>query len=131
MSVEDAGLILAVTWVSSLWIIPSYFVLVFMIPKRLVEIYFKEPHFKLGELVFMSMYPGKLMKAAIFTFATAFPWATKKRKMLDIRSHAPRWFIYFAKMYSLLAIFHGFMFFSTWAFYNYIDPNNTFLGLTR
>ena len=86
------------------WLIVSY-----TIPKKLLERYFKAPHFGPGELVLMSQFPGSLLRGTIFVASCIMPSKGQRRKMTDVPDHAPKWFIIGAHLffYGVFVIFIG------------------------
>ena len=86
------------------WLIVSY-----TIPKKLLERYFKAPHFGPGELVLMSQFPGSLLRGTIFVASCIMPSKGQRRKMTDVPDHAPKWFIIGAHLffYGVLVICFG------------------------
>ena len=86
------------------WLIISY-----IIPKNLLERYFKTPHFGPGELVLMAQFPGSLLRGTIFVASCIMPSKGQRRKMTDVPDHAPKWFIIGAHLffYGVLVISFG------------------------
>ena len=69
------------------WLIISY-----IIPKKLLERYFKAPHFGSSELVLMAQFPGSLLRGTIFVASCIMPSKGQRRQMIDVPAHAPKWY---------------------------------------
>ena len=53
--------------VVGLLIVPiSWLIISYIIPKKLLELYFKNPHFGPTELILLAQFPGSLMRGAGF-----------------------------------------------------------------
>ena len=94
----------------NLFLIPiSWLIVSYTIPKKLLERYFKAPHFGPGELVLMSQFPGSLLRGTIFVASCIMPSKGQRRKMTDVPDHAPKWFIIGAHLffYGVFVIFIG------------------------
>ncbi len=77
-----------VVWVPVTWLLLSVFT-----PKKLLNKYFKEPHFTQTETILMAQFPGSLMRTAIFAWLLIFPkLGRKKRKIKDVKDYMPRWY---------------------------------------
>ena len=77
----------------------SWFIISYTIPKKLLERYFKAPHFGPSELVLMAQFPGSLLRGSIFNASCIIPSKGQRRKMTDVPDHAPKWFIIGAHVY--------------------------------
>ena len=81
----------------------------FITPRRLVERYFKAPHFTSAELAIFNVFPGTLMRTAIFMNLCIIPHKGKNRKMSDIREYAPQWYVIASKIFVPYVLIHGFL----------------------
>ncbi len=77
----------AALWVPVIWLLLSIFT-----PKKLLDRYFKEPHFTLTETILLAQFPGFLIRTGIFGWAVLVPKMGKKRQIEDVREHMPRWY---------------------------------------
>ena len=98
--------------VAGLGIFPSWLVMRFITPQKLLSRYFREPHFTPTELIFFAQYPGSMIRAMIFVWACVKPHWTRKRKLDDMLEHAPAWYVMTAKIYVLLIACYAFLFFT-------------------
>ena len=77
----------------NLFLIPiSWLIVSYTIPKKLLERYFKAPHFGSGELVLMAQFPGSLARGSIFVASCIMPSKGQRRQMTDVPDHAPKWY---------------------------------------
>jgi len=107
---EKIFLVAAYLMIFNLFLIPiSWLIISYTIPKKLLERYFKAPHFGPGELVLMAQFPGSLLRGTIFVASCIMPSKGQRRKMTDVPDHAPKWFIVGAHLffYGVLVIFFG------------------------
>ena len=79
--VAEIGLILMLSGL--LWI-PALLVVTLLTPKKLLEKYFKQPHFNAGELVAFSSFPTFFMRTALFCRLYLTPKAVKGRKLFGL-----------------------------------------------
>ena len=94
----------------NIFLIPiSWLIISYTIPKKLLERYFKAPHFGPGELVLMAKFPGSLLRGSIFNASCIIPSKGQRRQMTDVPDHAPKWFVIGAHVYfyGVLVIFFG------------------------
>ncbi|MGH1486885.1 MAG: hypothetical protein ACRBCI_11735 [Cellvibrionaceae bacterium] len=89
----------SILWLPITWVLLSVFT-----PKRLLEKYFKEPHFTQTETVMMREFPGFLLRTGIFGWLLLFPKLDNKRKIKDIDKHIPRWYNFFLKFFIIIDI---------------------------
>ena len=91
---------------SYLWMPPTWLLMRFLTPRKLVERYFKKPHFTNAELALFSHFPGTLMRTMIFIAACVHPHRGKKRQMTDVPDHVPNWYLTLAKCFYFLCLGH-------------------------
>ncbi|MGH1486886.1 MAG: hypothetical protein ACRBCI_11740 [Cellvibrionaceae bacterium] len=82
------------------WLLLSIFT-----PQKLLEKYFKEPHFTLSETVLMAQFPGFLIRTAIFGWAILAPKLGKKRQIWNIKKFMPTWYFILLTLYMVGALF--------------------------
>lgn len=100
---SDLGYILAVTCFSllvfggaSILLLGS--ILAILTPKKLLEKYFKEPHFSQLELEFMSGIPGGYFRTMVFAWTVIRPTKSHvKRNIADCHKVMPKWYFYSLK----------------------------------
>ncbi len=99
-------LLFAVMFFTILPWMPAWLLLSIFTPRRLLEQYFKEPHFTLTETVMMTQFPGFLMRTAIFAWLLVFPrLGQSKRKIWNIGNYMPRWYRVALRIYLFCAVF--------------------------
>ncbi|SBS35573.1 hypothetical protein MSP8887_02417 [Marinomonas spartinae] len=99
-----------------LWQPPLWILLTFFTPKKLLDTYFKEPHFSQGEVVFMSRFPLSLFRTSIFGWVLFLPSLDKKRKIRNCYEVMPTWYrigliLLTISTMLIMFIFFGIMFF--------------------
>jgi len=77
---------------SFIWTPTFWSLLTFFTPKKLLDTYFKEPHFSQGELIFMNRFPVSLFRTVIFGWVLVLPSLDKKRKIRDCHEVMPLWY---------------------------------------
>ena len=87
-----AFVLFSVVFAGILWIPATWTILTYLTPKKLLEKYFKEPHFTQTEIIFMSLFPAKLIRTSIFGWILLFPSLDRKRKIRDCRELMPLWY---------------------------------------
>ncbi|WP_425642362.1 hypothetical protein ACPUEK_03640 [Marinomonas gallaica] len=80
-------IIFAFLTVPTLWLL-----LTFLTPKKVLEKYLKQPHFKDSEIEIMTSFPTSLLRTSILSWITVFPSLGKKRKLEGIRKNIPTWY---------------------------------------
>ncbi len=106
MDLSDATLfeqILAITFVAT-WLclmLSLIFILIMhiLMPKKVLEIYFKEPHFKAGEIAMFTGFPFGYMRTAMFNRVLGFPASGKKRGLENAYKLAPVWYCKMSKYF--------------------------------
>lgn len=73
------------------WLIVM-FAMHFFAPKKLIETYFKEPHFSRSELAIFSAFPFNYFRDIMFMRLAGWPASGKKRGLTEAYKLAPRWF---------------------------------------
>lgn len=64
----------------------------FLVPKPLLQTYFKEPYFSRWEISTFSVFPFGYMRTLMFMRLAGFPKSGKKRGLADAYKLAPNWF---------------------------------------
>jgi hypothetical protein len=100
--------ILAIVMISAgfagLLIIPAVLIMHALVPKALLDRYWKPPYFRTTELATMTATPLALMRTVMFMSVVALPRLGRKRQLTDCRRHAPRWFVVAASAVTLWAL---------------------------
>jgi hypothetical protein len=89
---------------AGLLIIPTVLIMHALVPKALLDRYWKPPYFRTAELATMTAAPLALMRTVMFMSVVALPRLKKLRQLTDSRRHAPRWFVVAASAVTLLAL---------------------------
>lgn len=95
--------------------------LTFLTPKKLLDTYFKEPHFSPAELIFMRHYPGIYVRTSIFGTVMILPFLDKKRKIRDSHKVMPLWYKIPLKAFSLFMMLFIVTFFGILLFLSSVD----------
>ena len=67
------------------------FIIHFLMPKRVLKTYFKEPYFKLAEITAFSGFPLGYMRTLMFMRLLGFPSSGKRRNLEKVCDIAPVW----------------------------------------
>jgi hypothetical protein len=78
---------IGILWLPATWLLLSIFT-----PKKLLNKYFKEPHFSQGETIMMKEFPGSLIRTGIFAWLVLVPSLDKKRGIKNIKDYMPQWY---------------------------------------
>ena len=100
------------------------FIMHFLMPKKVLKTYFKEPYFSATEIGMFTGVPFGYMRTSLFMRALGFPASGKKRGLENAYKLAPEWYcraskysIYiFVPMVTLLVLVGavGFIHFEAW-----------------
>jgi len=63
-----------------------------LMPRKVLETYFKEPHFSPTEITMFTGFPFGYMRTAMFMRALGFPASGKRRGVEDAYKLAPVWY---------------------------------------
>jgi len=88
-----------------LWLPTIWSLLTFLTPKKLLDTYFKEPHFTQGELIFMSRFPLSLLRTGMFFWVILFPCLDRKRNIRNCHEVMPTWYRLSLNILGISAIF--------------------------
>lgn len=90
---------IVICFAALLSVVPAAWVLMHIFtPQKLLQRYFKEPHFNQGELFTFQIFPAMFLRTGIFMWACIMPSRTQGRLMTDIIDHAPKWYILCSKL---------------------------------
>lgn len=107
MQVEVAKLLFDLVLVLFCGSIVSFlvvFVLHFLLPKSILNTYFKPPYFSRGEVNAFTGFPLAYMRTFMFLRLLAFPASGKKRGLTEVYKEAPRWMCRLAKWVLVLFV---------------------------
>lgn len=85
----------------------SVLVMHLLMPKKVMQVYFREPHFSPTEQVMFSAFPFVFMRVTGMIWLIALPRFGRKRQMMDIQTHCPGWYVRLSQFF----IFFYFVFF--------------------
>ena len=71
----------------------------FLMPKKVLKTYFKEPHFNAGEIAMFTGFPFGYMRTGMFMTALAFPSRGKRRGVENAYQLAPVWYCKVSKYF--------------------------------
>ena len=91
-----------------IWL-PIWWLLDIFTPRRMLDRYFKEPHFNRGELIAFNLFPASLMRTAIFGWTLWLPSLSKKRQLSNLAEGTPQWYVVALKIYIAGSMIHGFL----------------------
>jgi hypothetical protein len=75
------------------------FIMHFLMSKKVLETYFKEPHFNAGEIEMFTGFPFAYMRTGMFMTALAFPSRGKRRGVEKAYQLAPVWYCKVSKYF--------------------------------
>lgn len=96
--------VLFFSWV--LWL-PVLLVLTLLTPKKLLDKYFKEPHFNTGEVVVLGSFPGFIMRTSMFFRFYLTPKSVSGRNLEGFVEDSPKWYRYSVLIIISAALVHG------------------------
>ena len=105
---ESIFLVLVTLILTSFLWLPIWWLLDIFTPRKMLDHYFKEPHFNRGELIAFNLFPASLMRTAIFGWTLWFPSLSKKRQLSNLAEGTPRWYAIALKIYIAGSMVHGF-----------------------
>jgi hypothetical protein len=73
-------------------------IMTLLMPKPVLDKYFKPPYFKAGECAFLTGIYFGLVRTAMFMRVLGFPGSGKKRGMTEVYKLAPRWYIILSRI---------------------------------
>ena len=80
------------------------FIMHILMPKKVLETYFKEPHFSITEITMFTGIPFGYMRTTMFMRALAFPSSGKKRGVENAYKLAPVWYCKISKYFIIFII---------------------------
>jgi len=86
-------------------LIVTVLVMHFLMPKIVLEQYFKSPYFRAGECEMFTGFPFAIMRTVMFMRVLGFPKSGEKRGLTEVYKLAPRWYRKISKVIVFLIIF--------------------------
>ncbi len=80
------------------------FIMHILMPKKVLETYFKEPHFSITEITMFTGIPFGYMRTAMFMRALAFPSSGKRRGVENAYKLAPVWYCKASKYFIIIYV---------------------------
>jgi hypothetical protein len=80
------------------------FIMHILMPKKVLETYFKEPYFRPAEITMFTGFPFGYMRTAMFNRVLGFPASGKKRGLENAYKLAPVWYCKASKYLILFVI---------------------------
>ena len=87
--------------------IPYALIIHFLMPRAILDKYFKPPYFREGEIALFTGIPYAPMRTVMLVGVMVFPRLGKKRKLTELHLETPRWYLIAAK-------WSFYLFFITW-----------------
>jgi len=78
---------------------PVLLVMHFLMPKAVLDKYFKPPYFRILEVEMFTGIPYAPMRTIMLTWILAFPKYGKKRGLCEAYTLAPNWYRIFSKVF--------------------------------
>ena len=113
MQIINMALIFEVMMYSFLGLLVNYalvFIIHFLMPKRVLENYFKKPYFSQSEIMLFSGFPLCFMRTIIFMRVLGFPLSGNKRGLKKAYETAPVWLCKSSK-YAIISFLVSFLVF--------------------
>ncbi len=93
VTIQDFASAFFILGVFAFFYVPIFwFFLSIITPKKVLNQYFREPHFSLTEIHLMREFPGFLIRTAIFGWITVFPSLDRKRNLKNLPNELPVWY---------------------------------------
>lgn len=77
----------------------------FLVPKALIEKYFKPPYFKSAECAMLSGFPFAIIRTIMFLRVLGYPKSGKKRGLTEAYKLVPDWYRKISKIVVVLIFF--------------------------
>ena len=81
-----------VTAVGLILTIVLIFIMHILMPRKVLETYFKEPYFGPGEIAMLTGLPFAYIRTSMFMMILGFPASGKRRGIIDAHKLAPVWY---------------------------------------
>lgn len=110
MSITPHNAALVMIWLSIAFVVimPVFLVVMHLLmPKKVMRIYFRAPHFSPTEQAMYSVFPFVFMRVTGMAWLIAFPRFGRKRNMTDIQAHCPTWYVRLSQTFIFWIFVHG------------------------
>lgn len=86
---------------------PLWALLTIFAPKKLLDRFFKEPHFTSTEIIVMAHFPASLMRTSMFSWVLLLqPYGFKtKRKISNLDDYMPKWYAFALRFLAIYVAF--------------------------
>ena len=110
MQIINMSLVFELMLFSFCWLFLNFviiFIVHFLMPKDILNIYFKEPYFKSSEIIAFTGFPFGYVRTLMFMRILGFPSSGKKRSLEQAYEISPVWLCNLSKyvIFSFLASF--------------------------
>lgn len=109
---------LVIIFIGFITIAPLWIILTIKMPRKVIEKYFKSPHFNINEIDLMSSFPLNMIRTAIFCLASEFPFLGRKRGIEDCKQLMPLWFKLISKSWITISLLTFLSFVVMFSLYN-------------
>ncbi len=76
------------------------FIMHILMPRKVLETYFKEPHFNAGEIAMFTGFPFGYIRTSMFMRVLGFPASGKRRGIENAYQLAPVWYCKVSKYFT-------------------------------
>lgn len=90
------------------WALPTLLVIQLITPRKIVDRYFKQPHFNFGETVVLSHFPGSLLRTIVFMGGCISERYRTGRKLDSYLGVVPKWYVAVSRFYMTAVFLHLF-----------------------
>jgi hypothetical protein len=80
------------SFIGAIFVGPVLFLMHILMPKKVLQNYFKSPFFRPAEIAFFSGLPFALMRTVMLMWVLAFPRFGKKRNLTEAYKLVPPWY---------------------------------------
>lgn len=77
----------------------------FLMPKTVIEEYFKPPYFRPAECAMFSGFPFAIMRTIMFMRVMGFPKSGERRSLTEVYKLVPHWYQIISKIIVFMVIF--------------------------
>lgn len=108
MSLENFFIILMSFHCGIFVFLVSILVMQFLMPKIVLETYFKPPYFSIAECAFFSGIPYSPIRTAMLMRCIGFPESGKVRGMMEAYTLVPLWYRKLSKLFVIFLLVNAF-----------------------
>jgi len=104
----DLAFVMFSLMISYVVLFPLFFlIMALLMPRNVVERYFREPHFSRSEQAVYTAVPFSFMRVVSMAWLIAFPRFGRKRKMTDVHQYCPNWYVRLSRIFFYWCFGHG------------------------